>query len=215
MQTLLIVAMLIVGVAVLYVAATLGLRTKQNTAPLIDGAIKKTSAEIEATAGELSGQLQAIAAELRRDREKARLEERKIQGRLDHADRQIANMSERFLAELAALRRLGEQIGARQDQFGDDLRQLGHRVTRLQAHEGGEDNVPAGSTPVVPDGPQGPAEATRPVRLAPEPAHPVDWAAAPVPPPARTVREPPPETTDLDPDLGWPPNPRMGGQGSR
>jgi hypothetical protein len=177
METLLIVAMLIVGVAVLYVAATLSLRTRQNTAPLIDGAVKKLSGEIDATAGELSGQLQAIVAELRRDREQARLEERKIQGRLDHADRLIVNMSEQFLAELAALRRLGEQVAARQDQFGDDLRQL--------------------------DQPTGDAEV-------PQPARPVDWAAAPIFPPARTAEEPQPNPTDP----GWPPNPGMGGPGS-
>jgi hypothetical protein len=177
METVLIVAMLIVGVAVLYVAATLSLRTRQNTAPLIDGAVKKLSGEIEATAGELSGQLQAIVAELRRDREQARLEERKIQGRLDHADRQIVNMSEQFLAELAALRRLGEQVAARQDQFGDDLRQR---------------DLQAGDAEV------------------PQPARPVDWAAAPVFPPARTAEETQPNPTDP----GWPPNPGMGGPGS-
>jgi len=199
MEIVLIVAMLIVGVAVLYVAATLSIRTRQNTAPLIDGAVKEMSGEIGAATGELREELQAIAAELRRDREQARLEERKIQGRLDHADRQIANMSEQFLTELAALRRLGEQIGARQDQFGDDLRQLDHRVTRLQAHEVGPDTVTAVSSP----GPGGPAEA-------PQPASPVDWAAAPVLPPARTGRESPSEQTDLD----WPPNPSIGGPGS-
>jgi hypothetical protein len=175
MQTLLVVAMLIVGVAVLYVAATLSLRTRQNTAPLIDGAVKKMAGEIEATAGELRGQLQAIAAELRRDREQARLEERKIQGRLDHADRQIVNMSEQFLAELTALRRLGEQIGARQDQSGDDPRRPDH---------------------------SGPAEAS--------PGGPVDWAAAPVLPPARTAQEPQPNPTDP----GWPPDRGVRGPGS-
>jgi hypothetical protein len=177
METVLIVAMLIVGVAVLYVAATLSLRTRQNTAPLIDGAVKKLSGEIEATAGELSGQLQAIVAELRRDREQARLEERKIQGRLDHADRQIVNMSEQFLADLAALRRLGEQVAARQDQFGDDLRQR---------------DLQAGDAEV------------------PQPARPVDWAAAPVFPPARTAEETQPNPTDP----GWPPDPGIGGPGS-
>ncbi len=180
METVLIVAMLIVGVAVLYVAATLSLRTRQNTAPLIDGAVKKLSGEIEATAGELSGQLQAIVAELRRDREQARLEERKIQGRLDHADRQIVNMSEQFLAELAALRRLGEQVAARQDQFGDDLRQLDHQADPAEA-----------------------AEAAQPARQ-------VDWAAAPVLPPARPVPEPRPNPTDP----GWPPDPGLRGPGS-
>ncbi len=128
MEIVLIVAMLIVAVTVLYVAATLSMRTRHNTAPLIDDAVRRISREI---AEELRGQLQEIAAELRRDREQARLEERKIQGRLDHADRQVINMSEQFLTELAALRRLGDQVAARQDQFGDDLRQL----DRQHAHE--------------------------------------------------------------------------------
>lgn len=174
METLLIVAMLIVGVAVLYVAATLGLRTRQNTAPLIDGAVKKMSGEIEVTVGELSGQLQAIVAELRRDREQARLEERKIQGRLDHADRQIVNMSEQFLAELAALRRLGEQVGARQDQ-SDDRRRPDHQAEPAEAAEPAR-QVDWAAAPVLP-----------PARPVPEPRpNPTDpgW------PPDRGVRGP-------------------------
>ena len=127
METVLIVAMLVVGVAVLYVAATLSLRTRQNTAPLIDGAVKKMAGEIEATAGELRGQLQAIAAELRRDREQARLEERKIQGRLDHADSRLTTVANQLLAELETIKRLGEQLSARQDQLSEDLRQLDRR----------------------------------------------------------------------------------------
>ncbi|MGH3226401.1 MAG: hypothetical protein ACRDPY_48290 [Streptosporangiaceae bacterium] len=171
METLLIVAMLIVGVAVLYVAATLSLRTRQGIAPLVDGGVTKMSAELEATAAELRGQLQSIAAELRRDREQARLEERKIQGRLDHADRQIVNMSEQFSAELAALRRLGEQVAARQDQSAGDPRQPDHQ----------------------PDHQAGVAEA-------PPPARSMDWAAAPVFPPPRAVPEPPRDPADTDPD---------------
>jgi hypothetical protein len=167
MQIALAVAMLIVGIAVLYVAATVSIRTRKTTAPLVDRAVKEMSVEIQAVADELRGQLQTIAAELRRDREQARLEDRKIQGRLDHADRQIANMSERILTEFAALRRLGEQVGARQDQ------------------------VPG--VPGVPGVPAGPS------------ARPVDWAAAPVLPPARAVPEPQPGPTDTDPD--WPTNP--------
>lgn len=169
MQIALTVAMLIVGIAVLYVAATLSIRTRKTTAPLVDRAVKEMSVEVQAVADELRGQLQTIAAELRRDREQARLEDRKIQGRLDHADRQIANMSERILTEFAALRRLGEQVGARQDQVPD--------------------------VPGVPGGPAG----------APQVPRPVDWAAAPVLPPARTVPEPQPRPADTDPD--WPTNP--------
>jgi hypothetical protein len=166
MQVALTVAILVVGIAVLYVAATLSIRIKKNTAPLVERAVKEMSVEIQAAADELRGQLQTIAAELRRDREQARLEDRKIQGRLDHADRQIANMSERFLTEFASLRRLGEQAGAGQDPVP---------------------GLPSGGPPA---------------------ARPVDWAAAPVPPPAPPARTNPERRVgpaDTDPD--WPTNP--------
>jgi hypothetical protein len=131
MEILLVVATLVVGVAVLYVTATFSIRTRQNTAPLIDAAAKDISGQVEATTGELRRQLQALADELRRDRDQARLEERKIQGRLDHTDSRIASMASQLLAELETLRRLSEQIGGRQDQLSGDLRQLDHQVAQL------------------------------------------------------------------------------------
>jgi hypothetical protein len=157
MELLLVVATLAVGVAVLYVTATLRTRTRQNTAPLIDGATRQLAGQIEATSAELRRQLQQIADELQRDQEDSRLEERKIQGRLDHADSRITSMASQFMAELDTIRRLGEQIGARQDQLGGDLRQLDHQVAQLteatmvfspSGHTAEE--AAAGGTPVVP-----------------------------------------------------------------
>jgi TolA-binding protein len=131
MEILLVVATLAVGVAVLYVTVTLRTRTRQSTAPLIDGAVKDLSGQLEATTGELKGQLQLMADELQRDREDTRLEERKIQGRLDHADSRLSSLASQLMAELETIRRLGEHIGARQDQLSGDLRQLDHQVAQI------------------------------------------------------------------------------------
>jgi len=124
MEILLVVATLAVAVAVLYVTATFSSRTRQNTAPLIDAAAKDISGQIETTAGELRRQLQAMADELQRDRDQARLEGRRIQGRLDHVDSQL-------LAELETLRRLSEHVGVRPDQVSGDLRQLSGAALQL------------------------------------------------------------------------------------
>jgi chromosome segregation ATPase len=131
MEIVLVVATLAVGVAVLYVTATLRTRTRQNTAPLIDGAVKDISGQLEATTGEVKRQLQLMADEVQRDREDTRLEERKIQGRLDHADSRLSSLASQLMAELETLRRLGEHIGARQDQLSGDLRQLDHQVAQI------------------------------------------------------------------------------------
>jgi chromosome segregation ATPase len=131
MEILLVVTTLAVGVAVLYVTATLRTRTRQNTAPLIDGAVKDISGQLEATTGELKRQLQLMADELQRDRDDTRLEERKIQGRLDHADSRLSSLTSQLMVELETIRRLGEQIGARQDQLSGDLRQLDHQVAQI------------------------------------------------------------------------------------
>jgi chromosome segregation ATPase len=131
MEILLVVTTLAVGVAVLYVTVTLRTRTRQSTAPLIDGAVKDISGQLEATTGELKRQLQLMADELQRDREDARLEERKIQGRLDHADSRLSSLASQLMVELETIRRLGEHIGARQDQLSGDLRQLDHQVAQI------------------------------------------------------------------------------------
>ena len=131
MEILLVVTTLAVGVAVLYVTATFRTRTRQNTAPLIDAAVKDLSGQLETTTGELKRQLQLMADELQRDREDTRLEERKIQGRLDHADSRLSSLASQLMVELETIRRLGEHIGARQDQLSGDLQQLDHQVAQI------------------------------------------------------------------------------------
>lgn len=131
MEILLLVVIMVVGASALYVAATFNTRTRQNTTPLIDGAIKVISEKIEVTGRDLSRQLQGIANELRQDRELTRLDRDKIQERLDQADSRISSIASRFFAELETIERLSKQIGAQQDQFSSDLRRLDHRVVQL------------------------------------------------------------------------------------
>ena len=131
MEILLVVTTLAVGVAVLYVTATLRTRIRQTTAPLIDGAVKDITGQLETTVGELKRQLQLMSDELQRDREDTRLEERKIQGRLDHADSRLSSLGSQLMVELETIRRLGEHLGARQDQLSGDLRQLDHQVAQI------------------------------------------------------------------------------------
>jgi len=128
MEIVLIVAIAVVAAAGLYVAATFNKRTRQSTAPLIEAAVSDISAQISVTADDLRRQLRAITDDLHQEREQQRLDGRKIQGRLDHADSRISSMANQVLAELDAIKRRGEQIGTRQDQLSGDLQQL---VTRL------------------------------------------------------------------------------------
>jgi chromosome segregation ATPase len=117
------VATLVVAAAVLYVTITVGQRTKRTAAPLIDG----VSGQLEATSTELRRQLQAVVNELHQDADQLRLDGRKIQGRLDHADSRLTTVANQLLAELDTIKRLGEQLSARQDQLSEDLRQLDRR----------------------------------------------------------------------------------------
>jgi chromosome segregation ATPase len=123
MELLLAVATLVVAAAVLYVTITVGQRTKRTAAPLIDG----VSGQLEATSTELRRQLQAVVNELHQDADQLRLDGRKIQGRLDHADSRLTTVANQLLAELETIKRLGEQLSARQDQLSEDLRQLDRR----------------------------------------------------------------------------------------
>ena len=186
MEILLVVTTLAVGVAVLYVTATFRTRTRQNTAPLIDGAVKDISGQLETTTGELKRQLQLMADELQRDREDTRLEERKIQGRLDHADSRLSSLASQLMAELETIRRLGEHIGARQDQLSGDLRQLDHQVAQISeatrqfpplAHADREtaaaeaaiaETAPVEASSAQANGREGPAGAPGPARPADE-----------------------------------------------
>jgi uncharacterized protein YoxC len=123
MELLLAVATLVVAAAVLYVTITVGQRTKRTAAPLIDG----VSGQLEATSTGLRRQLQAVVNELHQDADQLRLDGRKIQGRLDHADSRLTTVANQLLAELDTIKRLGEQLSARQDQLSEDLRQLDRR----------------------------------------------------------------------------------------
>ena len=105
MEIVLVVAVLIVAAVVLYVAVTIGPRTRQNIAPLIDEAVKDIYGRIE----DLKGQLNAFAGELQQDRDQAQLEGRKIQGRLDHADSRLNSVANRLLDELETLKRERER----------------------------------------------------------------------------------------------------------
>jgi len=129
MEIVLIVAIAVVAAAGLYVAATFNKRTRQSTAPLIEAAVSDISAQISVTADDLRRQLRAITDDLHHDREQQRLDGRKIQGRLDHVDSRISSIANQVLAELDAIKRRGEQIGARQDQLSEDLQQLATRLT--------------------------------------------------------------------------------------
>jgi uncharacterized protein YoxC len=178
MEILLVVTTLAVGVAVLYVTATLRTRTRQNTAPLIDGAVKDISGQLQTTTGELKRQLQLMADDLQRDRADTRLEERKIQGRLDHADSRLSSLASQLMVELETIRRLGEHIGARQDQLSGDLQQLDHQVAQISeatmqfpppAHADEETAAEAATVETVPaqaDGREGPAGVPGPARSA-------------------------------------------------
>jgi uncharacterized protein YoxC len=119
-ELLLAVATLVVAAAVLYVTVTLGQRTRRTTAPLIED----VSGQLEAVAVELRRQLQGLTSEMRQDRDQLQLDGRKIQGRLDHADSRLTTLANQLLSELDTIKRLTEQLGARQDQFGEDLRRL-------------------------------------------------------------------------------------------
>jgi methyl-accepting chemotaxis protein len=183
MEILLVVTTLAVGVAVLYVTATLRTRIRQNTAPLIDRAVRDVSGPLEATTAELKQKLQSMADELQRDREDTRLEERKIQGRLDHADSRLSSLASQLMVELETIRRLVEHIGVGQDQLSGDLQQLDHRVAQLSeattqfpplAHAdeetaaGGETAAEAATVETAPAGtvPAGPASVPGPARPA-------------------------------------------------
>jgi TolA-binding protein len=179
MEILLVVTTLAVGVAVLYVTATLRTRTRQNTAPLIDGAVKDISGQLETTTGELKRQLQLMADELQRDRDDTRLEERKIQGRLDHADSRLSSLASQLMVELETIRRLSEHIGLRQDQLSGDLQQLDHQVAQISeattqfppsAHAdeetADEEAVTVETAPAQADGRGGPAGVPGPARPA-------------------------------------------------
>lgn len=152
MEILLIVAIAVVAAAALYVAVTFNVRTRQNTAPLVEEAIRKIADQVRASEENMRRQLRAVTDDLQRDREQQRLDGRKIQGRLDHADSRTASMANQFLADLDAIKR-------RSDQTGEDLRQLDDRVVRLAESLGQPAGPAAEPEPAEPQ-PTGPGPAT-------------------------------------------------------
>ena len=144
MEILLIVAIAVVAATALYVAVTFNVRTRQNTAPLVEDAIRKIADQMRASEENVRRQLRAVTDDLQRDREQQRLDGRKIQGRLDHADSRIATMANQFLADLDAIKR-------RTDQTGQDLRQLDDRVVRLAGSLGQPAGPAAEPEPAKPE----------------------------------------------------------------
>lgn len=112
MDILLIAATLVVAAAGLYVAFTFNRRARASFTPLVDDAIKDVTGHIDAIAEDLRARIRAIADDLQRDREQGRLETRKTQGRLDHADSRMTTISSQISTELDTIRRLVEQPGA-------------------------------------------------------------------------------------------------------
>jgi chromosome segregation ATPase len=110
-EILLAVATLVVAAAVLYVTLTLSQRIGRATAPLIDD----LAGQLEATSTELQRQLQAVVSELHQDREQLRLDGRKVQDRLDHADSRLTTIASQLQSELDAIRHLSEQLGTQGD----------------------------------------------------------------------------------------------------
>jgi hypothetical protein len=131
MEILLLVVIVAVAASALYVAATFNERTKQNTAPLIDSAVKGVAERIEVTAEGLMQQLQMLIDELQQDRELATRDRSEIQGRLDRADSRISSTSSQLLAALETFEGLGNRIDTRQGDLSKDLLELDRRVAQL------------------------------------------------------------------------------------
>lgn len=198
MEILLIAAIAVVAAGALYVAATFGLRARQSTAPLLEEAVRKMSDQLRATEESMRRQLRALADDLQRDREQQRLDGRKIQGRLDHADSRVASVANQFLADLDAIKRRTDQAVAQQDQLAAGLRYLDRRVARLSEALGHPTAPPAPPTPTATPTPTAaPVVPTAPVA----PAAP-GWATAPRPAgpaPAVSGSQPPAQTPEPSP----------------
>lgn len=155
MEILLLITIIVVGASALYVAATFNTRTRQNFAPLMDDAARKIGRNIEVASGELRGQFQVIADELRQSGAAAeRLEtagvellhqmqaiidelrrSRELAARLMTASEEQKQQLQAIADELGQdgnlVSRLDEKMDARQDQLHADLAQLDHRVAEL------------------------------------------------------------------------------------
>ena len=142
MEIVLTVAVVAVAVVALYVTATFDKRARQTTALLIENAVSRVSERIQAAEDHLGRQLGVITDDLHQDIAQQRLSDKKTQDLLDQADRRISSMTGQFLAELDAIKRRSEQIGAQQDQLSGNLQQLAARL-------GGEPESPRASAGVT------------------------------------------------------------------
>jgi hypothetical protein len=131
MEILLLVAIMAVAASGLYVAATFNTRTKQNTAPLVDGAVNDIGERIEMAAEELKVRLQDITNELRRNKEGTTRDLSDVQDRADQADSRISSISGQLSAALETFERLGGHIDTWQGDLSRDLLKLDHRVAQL------------------------------------------------------------------------------------
>jgi hypothetical protein len=205
MEILLIAAIAVVAVAALYVAATFDLRARQSTAPLLEEAVRKMSDQLRAAEESMRRQLRALADDLQRDREQQRLDGRKIQGRLDHADSRVVSVANQFLADLDAIKRRTDQAVAQQDQLAAGLRYLDQRVARLSEALGHSTAPPAPSVPSDPSVPFTPLAPTATLVTPVAPVAPAAPGRATVPRPAGpalAVSGPPPPAQTPEPSPG-------------
>ena len=132
MDIWLLVAIVAVGASGLYVAVTFNKRTRQHTDPLVSEATRVISKQTEDSGKALRKQLDEITTELQQERDLVNRERSRTQERLDHADRRISSIADRFSAELDIIKRQCAQIGTWQDQFGGNLQQqLDHQGAQL------------------------------------------------------------------------------------
>jgi hypothetical protein len=131
MEILLLVVIIAVAASALYVAGTFNKRTEQNTAPLIDGAVKDIAERMGMTAGNLRKQFKVITDELQHNNELAARYRSEAHGRADLADSRISSISSQLLAALEKFERLGGQIDTWQGDLSRDLLRLDHRVAQL------------------------------------------------------------------------------------
>lgn len=159
MEILLLVAILAVGASGLYVAATFNRRTRQNTAPLMNEAVRGISRQVADTGENLSQQLHELTDLMLQERELINQDISKTQERLDHADMRLSSVAGQFSAELDTIKHQCAEIGAWQDHFGGILQQqldhqaaqLGEVLARISAQVAGIESYLRGQETEPPD----------------------------------------------------------------
>lgn len=123
MEILLLVTLVAVAASVLYVAATFNERTRRNIAPLVARATKANSQQIETATADLREQLKSVVSQLRQSHDETL-------DRLDRVDSRVSSLS-KLPADLETLKRLGESVGGRQDEFSREQLQLDQRLAEF------------------------------------------------------------------------------------